>query len=53
MFNWFELREKWKHEPKFVKEKQAGETEHLEHVSVLIFLGLIQLCLHFFDIFPR
>ena len=53
MFNWYELREKWKHDPKFVKEKQTGETEHPEHVSVMIFLGLIKLSLHFSDIFPR
>ena len=37
MLNWHELREKWKHEPEFVKEKQTGETKHPEHVSVLIF----------------
>ena len=53
MCNWYELREKWKHEPEFVKEKQTSETEHPEHVSILIFQGLIQLCLHFYDIFPR
>ena len=47
MFNWYELREKWKHYPEFVKEKQTGEIEHTEHIFVLIFWGLIQLCLHF------
>ena len=53
MFNWYELREKWKHDPEFMKEKQTGEREHPEHVFVLVFRGLIQLCLHFYDIFPK
>ena len=53
MLNWYELGEKWKHDPKFVKEKQTRDIEHPEHVSILIFRGLIQLCLHFYDIFPR
>ena len=51
MFNWYELKEKWKHDLGFVEEKQIGETEHPEHVSVLIFLGLIQLSLYFFCYF--
>ena len=51
MFNWYELREKWKHDLGFVEEKQIGETEHPEHVVVLIFLVLMCLDLYFSDIF--
>ena len=53
MFNWYELREKWKHDLGFVKEKQTSETEHLEHIVVLIFLVLMCLELYFFYIFLR
>ena len=35
----------------FFYRKATGETDHLEHGSVSIFLDLIQLVLYFFDIF--
>ena len=37
----------------FFYRKATGETDHPEHGSILIFLGLIQLVLYFFDIFSR
>ena len=52
MFNWYELREKWKYDLGFVEERQTGEIEHLEHIVVLIFLVLMCLELYFSDIFP-
>ena len=49
MFNWYELREKWKHDPEF--ENKRNRTPWIRFCSD--FLDLIQLCLHFSDIFPR
>ena len=35
------------------REPKTGEEDKPEHVDVLIFLVMIRIDLHFFDIFPR
>ena len=35
------------------KNREVQKTEHLEHAWVPNILGLIQMCLHFYDIFYR
>ena len=35
------------------REPKTEEESKLEHVDVLIFLVMIRIDLHFFDIFPR
>ena len=35
------------------RELKIGEESKLEHVDVLIFLVMILIDLHFFDIFPK
>ena len=36
-----------------LKSREVEKIGHIEHVCCSNFLGLLQLCLYFFDIFPR